>query len=180
MSGVGNIAHRCRVLQRRWLGRFVDHHQAGMSIALEHEAHLVGLAPTGWVAMPADPSGMRGVAGYIEEAMRILREQAQAAAQRFEAQGRALGVPSMESRVEVNEASSAVALHARYCDLTVVGQVEPGHWVTIDALLSHAADRNADLIVVGGYGHTRLRETMLCGVTRTLLRSATLPVLLSH
>jgi nucleotide-binding universal stress UspA family protein len=49
-----------------------------------------------------------------------------------------------------------------------------------DALLSRAADASADLLVVGGYGHTRLREFMLGGVTRSLLQHMTLPVLMSH
>lgn len=49
-----------------------------------------------------------------------------------------------------------------------------------EALLSHAADMGADLIVAGGYGHARLREAVLGGVTRTLLGSSPVPVLLSH
>jgi nucleotide-binding universal stress UspA family protein len=49
-----------------------------------------------------------------------------------------------------------------------------------DILLNRAADLSADLLVVGGYGHSRLREMLLGGVTRTLLRQMTLPVLLSH
>jgi nucleotide-binding universal stress UspA family protein len=49
-----------------------------------------------------------------------------------------------------------------------------------DALLSYAADVGADLLVVGGYGHSRLRELVLGGVTRDLLRHMTLPVLMSH
>jgi nucleotide-binding universal stress UspA family protein len=36
------------------------------------------------------------------------------------------------------------------------------------------------LLVVGGYGHSRLRELILGGVTRDLLRQMTLPVLMSH
>jgi nucleotide-binding universal stress UspA family protein len=47
-------------------------------------------------------------------------------------------------------------------------------------ILNHAADAVTDLIVMGGYGHTRLREFVLGGVTRTMLRSMTAPVLLSH
>ncbi|MBA1158799.1 universal stress protein [Microvirga mediterraneensis] len=47
-------------------------------------------------------------------------------------------------------------------------------------LLSHAADMNADLIVMGGYGHSRLREVVLGGTTREVLRSVTVPVLMSH
>ena len=49
-----------------------------------------------------------------------------------------------------------------------------------DRLLSRAADLAADLIVVGGYGHSRLREWALGGVTRQLLRQMTVPTLLSH
>ena len=49
-----------------------------------------------------------------------------------------------------------------------------------EALLSIAADLAADLIVMGGYGHTRFRELVLGGVTRTLLHSMTIPVLMAH
>ena len=48
------------------------------------------------------------------------------------------------------------------------------------ALLSMAAETGADLLVMGGYGHTRFREMLLGGVTETILRQMTLPVLLSH
>jgi len=48
------------------------------------------------------------------------------------------------------------------------------------ALLSHAADSGADLIVMGAYGHSRLREFILGGVTQSMLRSMTVPVLMSH
>jgi nucleotide-binding universal stress UspA family protein len=49
-----------------------------------------------------------------------------------------------------------------------------------DALLSYAADLQADLIVSGGYGHSRAREMVFGGVTRTLLEEMTVPMLLSH
>lgn len=49
-----------------------------------------------------------------------------------------------------------------------------------EALLSHAADSGADLIVMGGYGHARLLQFALGGVTRTILKSMTVPVLMSH
>ncbi len=47
-------------------------------------------------------------------------------------------------------------------------------------LLSRAADLDADLIVMGGYGHSRLKEWVLGGATRTILESMTAPVLMSH
>jgi nucleotide-binding universal stress UspA family protein len=49
-----------------------------------------------------------------------------------------------------------------------------------DALLSYAADLGVDLIVAGGYGHSRAREMVFGGVTRTLLQEMTAPMLLSH
>src|SRR5262245_55442359 len=47
-------------------------------------------------------------------------------------------------------------------------------------LLSQAADLDADLIVMGAYGHSRLRELVLGGATREIFRSMTVPVFLSH
>ncbi|MDC8760096.1 universal stress protein [Janthinobacterium fluminis] len=49
-----------------------------------------------------------------------------------------------------------------------------------ETLLSHAADVAADLLVMGAYGHSRFRETILGGVTRTVLESMPLPVLMAH
>jgi nucleotide-binding universal stress UspA family protein len=49
-----------------------------------------------------------------------------------------------------------------------------------ELLLSHAADTNADVLVMGGYGHPRAYELVLGGVTRTVLASMTVPVLMSH
>ncbi|MCU6499104.1 universal stress protein [Rugamonas sp. A1-17] len=48
------------------------------------------------------------------------------------------------------------------------------------ALLGAAAERGCDLLVMGGYGHRRLHETLLGGATRSVLRGMTLPVLISH
>jgi nucleotide-binding universal stress UspA family protein len=48
------------------------------------------------------------------------------------------------------------------------------------AILSYAADSSADFIVMGGYGHSRLREFVLGGATRGMLESMTVPVLMSH
>jgi len=49
-----------------------------------------------------------------------------------------------------------------------------------NTLLSRAADYEANLLVMGAYGHSRVRELLLGGVTRTVLTSMTLPVLMSH
>ena len=49
-----------------------------------------------------------------------------------------------------------------------------------NTILSRAADFGSDLIVMGGYGHSRQREFILGGATRTLLQHMTVPVLMSH
>jgi nucleotide-binding universal stress UspA family protein len=49
-----------------------------------------------------------------------------------------------------------------------------------NAILNHVSDSGADLVVMGGYGHARLLEFVLGGVTRGMLGSMTVPVLLSH
>ena len=49
-----------------------------------------------------------------------------------------------------------------------------------DVLLSRAADLGADLLVMGAYGHSRVRELLLGGATRSILQSMTVPVLMSH
>lgn len=48
------------------------------------------------------------------------------------------------------------------------------------SLLEIAAERGTDLLVLGGYGHTRFRQFLLGGVTRTILSESPLPVLMSH
>jgi nucleotide-binding universal stress UspA family protein len=47
-------------------------------------------------------------------------------------------------------------------------------------ILSYAADSGADFIVMGGYGHSRLREFILGGATRGILSAMTVPTLMSH
>jgi nucleotide-binding universal stress UspA family protein len=49
-----------------------------------------------------------------------------------------------------------------------------------NTILSYAADSSTDFIVMGGYGHSRLREFVLGGATRGVLASMTVPTLMSH
>lgn len=260
---------------------------AAAALAIQHEAHLIGLAATGWLITPADIDGSLGLGAYQAAAMRELKEIALSCVDDFRQQVEHLGVLSHEERVEVGYPADVMPRAARYCDLAVVTQPDPDedyalrtpylaqdvllqsgrpllvlpyageraiapasrvligwnasreaaramkdampflrraasvqvavfetpedadldhgdlpgadiglwlarHGVKVDvqyiasgvaageALLSHAADVGADLIVAGGYGHSRLRETVLGGVTRTLLRSSPVPVLMSH
>ncbi len=61
-----------------------------------------------------------------------------------------------------------------------VKRITRGEIDVANTLLSHAADSGTDLVVMGGYGHSRLREFVLGGVTHSMLRFMTVPVLMSH
>jgi nucleotide-binding universal stress UspA family protein len=252
------------------------------ALAARHEAHLTGLHVTAWPDLP----------GYIETQLppsfheaqrRDLDERARRAATRFHERARAGGVAA-EWRTVEGDLLAMVGLHARYADLTVLGQAVdlpdtsgdlgrlpeelvlgvgrpvlivprygtfptvgervlvawngsreatravndalpimklatvvtvlsidaegqpsrrvPGADIALhlarhgiqaevastrsvelpvgDVLLSFAADCGADLLVMGAYGHSRLREMLLGGATRHVLRHMTLPVLMSH
>lgn len=74
-----------------------------------------------------------------------------------------------------------VCEHLARHDLKAEAKEIPGTDVDSgNVLLSHAADLNANLIVMGAYGHSRLREMVLGGVTRQMLLHMTVPVLMSH
>ena len=78
-------------------------------------------------------------------------------------------------------AGADVAEHLARHDLNVtVQRITRGDLAVKDALLNYAADSAADMTVMGGYGHSRMREFILGGVTRGMLASMTLPTLLSH
>ena len=49
-----------------------------------------------------------------------------------------------------------------------------------DILARHVRDQNADLLVMGAYGHSRLREAILGGATRNMLEQTEIPVLMAH
>lgn len=69
---------------------------------------------------------------------------------------------------------------ARHNIKATAQSVPTGDLPTGEALLSHANDIGADLLVMGAYGHSRLREFVFGGATRTILDSMTIPVLMSH
>ena len=79
--------------------------------------------------------------------------------------------------IEGADIGAHLARHGLNVDVkrTALGDID-----VADVLLSHAADAGSDFIVMGGYGHSRLREFVLGGVTRSIFRSMTAPVLMSH
>jgi nucleotide-binding universal stress UspA family protein len=69
---------------------------------------------------------------------------------------------------------------ARHGLNVTVDQLPSGGRPAADVLKRHATDVGADLLVMGAYGHSRLRERIFGGVTRSFIEEATLPVLMAH
>lgn len=82
-----------------------------------------------------------------------------------------------QDEIEGADMGQHLARHGLKID---VHRIAGGNIDVADALLSHAADSSADFMVMGGYGHSRLREFVLGGVTHSMFRSLTIPALLSH
>ncbi|MGD9511361.1 MAG: universal stress protein [Geminicoccaceae bacterium] len=91
-------------------------------------------------------------------------------------------VLSIDGPAAGTEASgSDLAAHlARHGVRAEVSALPSGGLTVGDAILARAADESADLLVMGGYGRSRMRELILGGATRQILTQMTLPTLLSH
>jgi nucleotide-binding universal stress UspA family protein len=260
--------------------------QCAIRIAKELDCHLVGLAPTDLIDLPATPKAAASLNDYAALVWDALRDQSERAADRFRDECHAAGIKSFEAVIDEANKTESLVRHARCSDLTLLTQADPsapnysatkelvesvvlnsarptlvlpyaGHFARIgtrvmvawddgreaaravsdglpllqratqvevvtwnegggtedkalrpqldslrqwlvwhgvpaevriettdsnvaDALLSRASDTNADLIVMGAYGHSRWAERVLGGATRGLLASMTVPVLMSH
>jgi nucleotide-binding universal stress UspA family protein len=76
---------------------------------------------------------------------------------------------------------SDIAQHlARHGIKVEVRQIVAPDVKPADVLLSHVSDSSADFLVMGGFGHSRLREFVLGGVTCSVLDTMTIPTLMSH
>ena len=73
--------------------------------------------------------------------------------------------------------SQYLARHGVKAEIDVLSKTLPR---VSDVLLRHARDVNADLVVMGAYGHSRFREAILGGATRNMLEQAGLAVLMAH
>jgi len=84
---------------------------------------------------------------------------------------------SDRGEIEGADIAQHLARHDLPITLTEVpqGEVDVGN-----TILNYLADHAIDLMVMGGYGHSRLREQMFGGTTRTVLASMTTPTLMSH
>lgn len=73
--------------------------------------------------------------------------------------------------------SQMLARHGVRAEISVLAKTMPR---VSDVLLRHMQDIEADLIVMGAYGHSRFREAILGGATRSMLEKSQFPVMLAH
>ena len=67
--------------------------------------------------------------------------------------------------------------HGVHCDISVLAKTMPR---ISDVLLRHIQDQNAEMIVMGAYGHSRFREAILGGATRNMLEDSPIPIFMAH
>lgn len=91
-----------------------------------------------------------------------------------------LTVLNNDSRLEEPMGADIAGHLARHCRKVEARQDVFDGLDVANAILSCAADSASDLIVMGGHGHSRLREFVLGGVTRGMLGAMTVPTLMSH
>ncbi len=117
--------------------------------------------------------GSREAARAVHDALPLLRAAEDVVI--LVVDGRDLG-----TRVGEHPGADVAAHLARHEVRARVKGVRSGRAATAELILAQAGEERADLLVMGGYGHSRLREMMLGGVTRHVLEHTTVPVLLSH
>jgi nucleotide-binding universal stress UspA family protein len=110
-------------------------------------------------------------------AARALRDAAP-----FLARAQAITIISVnEPQAPADASAAALTAHLARHGLTAhIERMTADHADIQTTILSIAADTGLDLIVMGGYGHSRFQERILGGVTRGMLQSMTVPTLMSH
>jgi nucleotide-binding universal stress UspA family protein len=110
-------------------------------------------------------------------AARALRDAAP-----FLARAQAITIISVnEAQASADASAAALTAHLARHGLTArIERMTADHADIQATILSIAADTGLDLIIMGGYGHSRFQERLLGGVTRDMLQSMTVPTLMSH
>ncbi len=132
------------------------------------------------LAVPDGTSGQVG--GSVAIAWSGTREAARGvwAAEPFLGKATAvtlLSVQEGEDTAELADLKRHLGFHGVSANLR---QLEPDSRATGEHLLDEAREAGADLLVMGAYGHSRLRELVLGGVTRNVLEKSQIPVLMAH
>jgi len=89
--------------------------------------------------------------------------------------------PRADAKAHGDVPGADIAAYLARHGVKVEVSVEEGEGIEVgELMLSRVADLNVDLVVMGAYSHSRLRQWILGGATRTMLESMTVPVLMSH
>ncbi len=83
----------------------------------------------------------------------------------------------MRDGLNLSELTAHLGRHGVSPDAT---ELSAGERSVTDALLAHAAEFGADLLVMGAYGHSRIWEFIVGGTTQDLLEKTTIPLLISR
>lgn len=67
--------------------------------------------------------------------------------------------------------------HGVHAEVSVLARSMPK---VADIMMQHIRDKGADMLVMGAYGHSRLREALLGGATRNMLEQTEVPILMAH
>jgi nucleotide-binding universal stress UspA family protein len=88
-----------------------------------------------------------------------------------------LRVGRSEGEMHAKPVLEYLSRHDIHAELKIAGD----NWLTIEEALEREAEAmKADWIVMGAYGHSRVRELLFGGVTRYMLESARFPLFISH
>ena len=94
---------------------------------------------------------------------------------------RSVTIVSVKTGAKQGPSSEDIAKYLSWHEVHAeVVELEPDHRLVGEVLLEEAERVNADLVVMGAYSHSRLRELILGGVTRYVLQNADIPVLMAH
>jgi nucleotide-binding universal stress UspA family protein len=116
--------------------------------------------------------GSREAARAVHDALPFIVTAQQTTVLTIDAQG---ADTRDSARLSGTDIALALARHRANVKVEHTVGASPG-----DALLSYASDLQCDLIVMGVYGHSRWRELVMGGASRTILQSMTVPVLMAH
>jgi nucleotide-binding universal stress UspA family protein len=133
------------------------------------------------------PAVTRGLGRTVVIAWKDSAEAARAvlAAQPFLAQADRVEVVAVSENgagedSEIRQSAARLVDSLAWQGITASARVVPSGDSPPDAMLAAVRDLDADLVVMGGYGHSRVREMIFGGFTRHILRGADVPVLMFH
>lgn len=179
----GVIAHRTRfadmVVLPRPYGKGRGHDAEAIVEAALFEGNVPVLVIPDDAEMPASAKNIVVAWNESPEALRAVR-QAMPFLQKADSVSIAVIDPPTHGPERSDPGgflSQMLARHGVRSEVCVLAKTMPR---VSDILNRHARDKNADLVVMGAYGHSRFRESILGGATRHMLEVAEVPILLAH